>query len=191
MSPAEAHECPQPPDVHTRVSADTRLLNATPCEQDKHRKPVHTGETRERTLPHRAFYVAHDQAVLVVQELDAHLRDLLDGRLVSKRWPASCSAWGCLPRQGPATLGAGSRAVRRNEFPDSRSSQPPHLSAGACATDDLHNDRKLHGLVLRAECKGCLSNLAATAVWQRLPAAQSTASSRAANIPRPRCISNV
>jgi hypothetical protein len=83
------------------------------------------------TLAHGALHVAHDEAVLVVQELHAHLGDLHhrtrpSGEHAGRRKLAKpgCALWRALPR--------------------------PHLTTRAGAADNLHHNGKLGGLILQA-----------------------------------------
>lgn len=78
-------------------------------------------------LTHRSLDVAHDQTILVVEELHTDLSNL--SRSNNRRqFLEPRMQWGCLCR---------------NAFQRST-----HLSTRSCASKHLHHDRKFHGLIL-------------------------------------------
>jgi hypothetical protein len=92
------------------------------------------------TLAHGALDVAHDQAVLVVQELDTDLGHLLQS--ISRGWE----------RVGGSQSKCSSLPFAHRQLPPASStttaSRPPHLTTRSSATDDLHHDGELGRRVL-------------------------------------------
>lgn len=126
------------------------------------------------TLAHGALDVAHDQAVLIVEELHAHLGDL-HAEQGDRRRMAGCFVKmfdSTLPFNGSAAfrLPAGSHVLPAA----SRPAACAHLAAGAGAAHDLHDNRQLHRGVLQAAQQNdgtpwdpCAHILSATASGRR------------------------